>query len=140
MAPLAARLQHATPWERRRRSFWWFPLARASLLVALFLLPVQMRAGAADAHPHALLQLILDVQDGSFDHHHGTHPPASHGDTGDAPEYAEKMLTAGTALLAPAIVILRLSLPGPGRTPATAALLRGRWPELEPPPPRGLPR
>ena len=45
------------------------PLLRAVALLGLLLLPIQMRAGAASPHPHALLHLLLDARDGAFDHH-----------------------------------------------------------------------
>jgi hypothetical protein len=113
-------------------------------LLVLFLLPVQMRAGAADAHPHALLQLLLDARDGSFDHHDGEHQPASHGVSDDAarrdaPEFAKSVLTGGAALLVAGISVLCFPSPGPARTPFAPNFWRDRLPPLEPPPPRGIP-
>ena len=44
-------------------------LLRSLALLGLFLLPIQMRAGTAYVHPHALLHLLLDARDGAIDHH-----------------------------------------------------------------------
>jgi hypothetical protein len=125
------------------------PLVRILALIVILLLPVQMRAGAAGAHPHALLHLVLDARDGSFDHHHAEHDAAYDGaDHGDAShtadEHAPDLPTAGEsnrvggglAILAALVVLYAI--------PITRSSLR--WPlpprwqgiarALEPPPPR----
>lgn len=54
---------------------------RLLALLGLFLLPMQMRAGAEYVHPHAVWQLLLA---GGLDHHHQPAEPAAeaHGDHG----------------------------------------------------------
>jgi hypothetical protein len=143
MASLAARLHHAAscPWFCRPARVGWLPLARVLLLLGLFLLPVQMRAGAADAHPHALLQLLLDARDGSIDHHGGVHPPTSPAAPDDAarrdaPELAKSIAAGGVALLAAMVFSLDFPAPRTAQTEFRPGLWRGRAPELEPPPPR----
>lgn len=60
---------------------------RLLALLGLFLLPIQMRAGTAYVHPHALLHLLLDASDSNLDHHHlaPTPPELAHGDHGAHP-------------------------------------------------------
>src|SRR5688500_18244709 len=53
--PVASR-RHGIPRRRLLTAF------RALSLILLFLLPMQMRAGADDPHPHAMLQLLFDAR------------------------------------------------------------------------------
>lgn len=120
---------------------WSLAFARVLVLLTLFLLPVQMRAGAPDAHPHALLTLLLDLRDGELDHHagdrHDTAIGADHSGQGsDLPDYGKSNVAGSVALLAATIVLLVIpSLPRE-RTAALAEHWQGRAPVLEPPPPR----
>lgn len=58
--------QEASP---RIRSFVrWSLLAMA--IAAVFLMPVEYRAGAQTAHPHALGQLVWEASNGTPRHHH----------------------------------------------------------------------
>jgi hypothetical protein len=68
MSHRADRLQLTTP-RRPTIGHRWVLLLHALVMLALILLPVQMRAGASEAHPHSLLQLLLDAGDGTIDHH-----------------------------------------------------------------------
>ena len=125
------------------------PLLRAVALLGLLLLPIQMRAGAASPHPHALLHLLLDARDGAFDHHTvgGTTAAATdhnveHVDaTGfplpDIPAYATFITAAGgLAVLAVVLAVLAIPAPRARRTWPLLARWRERLPVLEPPPPR----
>ena len=121
------------------------PLVRMLGLVALLLLPMQMRAGTADPHPHALLQLLLDARDGAIDHHTGeehagpddTHAATSGSHQPDLPTFNGVATASGSMALLVALVAMVVipSLernrfwPAPSRWP-------GRMPALEPPPPR----
>ena len=122
---------------------WLFSLVRTLVLLGLFLLPVQMRAGTEQPHPHALFQLLLDASDGAIDHHLGhdkdqldamsmsvAHHP-------DAPTFAASVQTAsGLALLAMVVSVLLLPLVGRVRIWPPPGQWLGRIPILEPPPPR----
>jgi hypothetical protein len=125
------------------------PLLRAAALLGLLLLPIQMRAGAASLHPHALLHLLLDARDGAFDHHTvgGTtaaatdHNPVHVDATGspppDIPTYATSVTAiGGLAVLAVMVMMLTIPAPRAGRTWPRRAWWRERLPVLEPPPPR----
>jgi hypothetical protein len=125
------------------------PLLRALALLGLLLLPIQMRAGAASPHPHALLHLLLEARDGAFDHHLGKEATAAATDhnvehveaTGspppDIPAYATSITaTGGLAVLAVVVTVLTLPAPRAGRTWPRHAWWRERRPALEPPPPR----
>ena len=125
------------------------PLLRAVALLGLLLLPIQMRAGAASPHPHALLHLLLDARDRAFDHHTvgGTTAAATdhnveHVDaTGfplpDIPAYVT-FITAAGGLAVLAVMVMMLTIPAPraGRTSPRHTWWRERLPVLEPPPPR----
>ncbi|MCA9878789.1 MAG: hypothetical protein KC442_13440, partial [Thermomicrobiales bacterium] len=52
-----------------RFAVWGAPLWTLALLGLLFL-PTEYRGGAEAPHSHALLQLLLDAQDGQFAHTH----------------------------------------------------------------------
>lgn len=68
---------------------------RLLALLGLFLLPIQMRAGAEQVHPHALLHLLLDAQDHVLDHHRQVAPQApavGHGDHSDHAQRDESAL------------------------------------------------
>ena len=121
-------------------------MLRTLALASLLLLPIQMRAGAASPHPHALLHLALDASDGAFDHHavedeattshdaqsvhaSDSHPP-------DIPTYGT--FIPGLAGLAVLTLVTMPAIPTPrlGRTWPLHARWRGRIPALDPPPPR----
>jgi hypothetical protein len=110
---------------------------------------MQMRAGIEQPHPHALLHLILDARDRSFDHHAELNHEASHesspgphaGDhesaPPDLPAFGDTIVVSGgLAITAVLLTVLALS---PSRA-------RSDWPRpggwmdhltaLEPPPPR----
>ncbi|MFN8590985.1 MAG: hypothetical protein U0031_05925 [Thermomicrobiales bacterium] len=137
----------ATPLHRaaaRRRAVGWlwsFSAARVLVLLTLFLLPVQMRAGGQDIHPHALLTLLLDLRDGTIDHHAGEHHDgksgANHAEDGtDLPDYGKSNVAGSVAMLAAIIMLLVIPSPPRGQSPALVARWQGRIPVLEPPPPR----
>lgn len=110
---------------------------------------MQMRAGAGQPHPHALLHLLLDASDGSFDHHTLGEEPA--GPTHDhaaaitaSGEHQPDIPTLGTsvsalgglAILAALVTSLVIPTPLAERIWLFPACWRGRFPALEPPPPR----
>ncbi|MCA9877766.1 MAG: hypothetical protein KC442_08290 [Thermomicrobiales bacterium] len=122
---------------------------RLLALLGLFLLPMQMRAGAEYVHPHALLHLLLDAEDHVLDHHQRDAPasPATgHGDHSDHARRAEpespeiptfdsiQMAAGGLAVtlatLSLLIIVLAYERIWPRRERWT-----GRWvlPELPPP-------
>ena len=123
-------------------------LLHALALVGLCLLPMQMRAGAGQPHPHALLHLMLDARDGSFDHHRAAAPstPAAHGHAtaADGTNHARPDLpTVGESIyagvgLAVLLVLLTALLMSPtsDRIWATIAKWHGRLPVVIAPPPR----
>lgn len=118
------------------------------LLVALVLQPIQMRAGAADPHPHALMQILLDARDGAIDHHaaddeRGHRLAASH----DAPRVGilhpdvprlenANPVSGGAMALAPMLVVFWPFFDRLGRIWQPRARWQDRLPDLEPPPPR----
>lgn len=122
-----------------------FALARVLGLVFLFLLPMQMRAGAADPHPHALLQLLLDARDGEIDHHaddgHAVHDETHASDSGspvpDVPTFGESNHAGGGMAMLAALVAVFL-IPATGAVSFWPSISRwtGRLPALDPPPPR----
>lgn len=93
---------------RARRRSQTHDLLRLLALLGLFLLPMQMRAGAEYVHPHALWQLLMA---GGLDHHHQPEPAAAaHGDHGphasasshsrNAPSASPDMPAAESTLMA----------------------------------------
>ena len=124
------------------------PLLRTLALAGLLLLPIQVRAGAASPHPHALLHLLLDASDGELDHH--TVDDAAAAATGhhardidatgfhqpDVPTHGTFITaTAGLAVLT-LVSVLAIPAPRAGHTWPPCAWWRERRPLLEPPPPR----
>lgn len=126
---------------------WAHRGASAFLLLAIALLPVQMRAGASEAHPHSLVQLILDAGDGEIDHHHPEdgaaghqHAPSRADECHAAPDVptVEETGRAGSGLSILAVSVAVLLVP--------VSAGRALWPEpqarrglrraLDPPPPR----
>jgi hypothetical protein len=112
-------------------------------LVSLFLLPVQVRAGAVAPHPHALLQLMIDAADGKIDHHAGNRdqaPPAAHTSVShqpDVPAFGNSTLTFSDFPALAAIVLVfavTSSRTAPNWPPI--ACWRDWLPAIEPPPPR----
>jgi hypothetical protein len=152
---MAIRISRRQPGGRRRcdgRRLHPLVLARVLALVTCFLLPMQMRAGAEDAHPHAMLQLILDARDGGLDHHESEPRHAADGhdheeagaETGahepDVPvAEVSHGVGAGLAILAVVVVLLEGIAAGREAVWPSFARWRGRRPTLEPPPPRWLP-
>jgi hypothetical protein len=151
----------AVPFVRRHDAFspTWLQLLWSLAIVGLLMFPCDFRAGAEFAHPHSLLQLLLDAADGTIDHHHADDLDAAHRqavdwldpvvgvalatahtdrhaqpDVGDQQQSAPSisalpLLLAGVALLPP--------LAG-GAMPAPAPVRRlaGRMPRVLVPPPR----
>ena len=121
-----------------------FAVVRVTGLVLLFLLPMQMRAGAADPHPHAMLQLLIDARDGTLDHHEDDHAaePAGHESTGgthepDLPK-TEASNVAGGAMALLAALMVKLLTPAARRVTiwSSPGPCVGWLPGLDPPPPR----
>ncbi len=118
---------------------------RALALLSLFLLPIQMRAGTQHPHPHALLQLVLDASDGALDHHTlGEAAASAAHDHSAASDHQPDIPTlspsvsalGGLAILAALITSLMIPPRLAERTWPQLARWRGRFPALEPPPPR----
>ena len=137
-----------------RYSCWIAPLWILALIGLLFL-PTEYRGGAAAPHSHALIQLLLDAQDGHFKHIHA-HPEASTGIAHDwlDPAVADDASNAGQSRLdfgqqqesAPALsvvtflVVLPLLLMVPNTLPRISLethRLKGRTPRVLSPPPQG---
>jgi hypothetical protein len=124
----------ASRWGVGLPRLWFW---RALVLSALFLLPVQMRAGAEDAHPHAMLELLLDARDGVLDHHHDPHREADHHEGApDLPALGKASLGASLAILA--VLVPGMALPSArlNRSWPDSVAVNGHPPALEPPPPR----
>jgi hypothetical protein len=128
---------------------WLLGFVRALALLSLLLLPIQIRARTQHPHPHALLQLVLDASDGSFDHHalgdEATSPPHDHseevaaaeGHQPDLPSLGPSVSALGGLVVLVALIISPLIPPALAeRTWRHPARWRGRVPTLEPPPPR----
>ena len=115
---------------------WLVLLIRAMALCGLLLLPVQVRAGAAHPHPHALLHLLLESRDASLVHHsEPVDAAASH--RPDIPAFESSISTAGAlAVLAAFVTAVTIPQPRASRTWARLASWHDRPPVLEPPPPR----
>jgi hypothetical protein len=137
----AARLTGDPAWIRR--------VLRALAVLGLLLLPIQLRAGAQHPHPHALLQLLVDMSDGSFDHHtlgeEAASPPYDHAGATetagthqpDIPALGKSVsATGGLAVLAALVAALLIPPPPTARIWPHATPWRCRCPLLEPPPPR----
>ncbi len=105
---------------------------------------MQMRAGASDPHPHAMLHLLLDARDGVIDHHHDAHAPAHepHADDHassqpDVPAPESSRFTSGAMAILAALLVMLL-VPAARRVtdwPLLAPAV-GWLPGLDPPPPR----
>jgi hypothetical protein len=126
---------------------WALSIARAILLLTIALLPVQMRAGASEIHPHSILQLVLDAQDGAIDHHgttgasphaHETHV-AARGECladPDLPSVEETGRLGGISILSVPVILLLVPVFSTERPWLMPSMRHGRQPELDPPPPR----
>ena len=127
------------------------PLLRALALLGLLLLPIQMRAGAASPHPHALLHLLLDARDGAFDHHTvgarrqrrrittwstSTRPDSL---SPTSPPTRPPSPLRRLAVLAVVVTMLHHSRARGRADMAAADLVAERLPVLEPPPPASGP-
>lgn len=138
-------LQSAAPRSRGWNTPRLLPLARVMGLVVLFLLPMQMRAGVDDPHPHALLQLILDARDGTIGHHTDdghketgdSHARAGGAHEPDVPVYGESNAAGGSMAVLAALTVFFL-VPACASVRFWPPLTRwsGRIPALDPPPPR----
>lgn len=118
-------------------------------LLGLCLLPMQMRAGIAEPHPHALLQLLLDARDGALDHHavehHEAGPEQSHAEhhsahesfRSDLPTFDDSIVTAAGLVVLTVLLTALLLVPlGTQRIWSRPIGGRAYVPALEPPPPR----
>lgn len=123
----------------------WAGIAAIAVVCALALLPVQMKAGANEAHPHALLQLLIDASDGVMDHHadgdRRHHSDAATCDAAqrgpDLPSFGDLLSFGGDLPIADAAVAL-LWLPA-SRGQAiwkVPGVLHALVPPVDPPPPR----
>jgi hypothetical protein len=127
---------------------WIRSVIRALALLGLLLLPIQMRAGAQLPHPHALLQLLVDMRDGSFDHHtlgEEATPPHNHAGAAetagahqpDIPALGKSVsATGGLVVLAALVTALLIPPPPTARVWSHVTPWRCRCALLEPPPPR----
>jgi hypothetical protein len=146
----------------RRRDFLsptWLRLLWSLAVLGLLMLPCDFRAGAEFAHPHSLLQLLIDAADGAIDHHHaddfdaihreamdwldpivGVAHTTSHSDRQARPDIGDQqqsapsisalpLLLAGITLLPP---LAGAAMP----VPAPVRRLAGRMPRVLVPPPR----
>jgi hypothetical protein len=131
---------------------WIAPLWILALIGLLFL-PTEYRGGASVPHSHALLQLLLDAQDGHFLHTHA-HPEASTGfaydwldpavaddagsthgrpDVGGQQESAPALSIITFLVVLPLLPMTRNALP---RVFPETRRLNGRTPRVLIPPPR----
>lgn len=132
---------------------WIAPLWILALIGLLFL-PTEYRGGAAAPHSHALLQLILDAQDGQFLHTH-THQSAPPGfaydwldpavaddavgsadtypDVGGQQERASAMSIITFLVVLPLLPVMHLVVP---RISPNTLRLNGCTPRVLAPPPR----
>lgn len=123
-------------------------------LIGLLFLPTEYRGGASTPHSHALLQLLLDAQDGRFEHTHA-YPGASAGrafdwldpavaddaastspgrpDVGQQQESAPALSVVTFLVVLPLLTIMLKVLP---RISADTRRLNGRQPRVLFPPPR----
>ncbi len=123
-------------------------------LIGLLFLPTEYRGGASTPHSHALLQLLLDAQDGHFAHVHA-HPEASAGvafdwldptvaddaagatrggpDVGGQQESAPALSIITFLVVLPLLPMTRNALP---RVVPGTRRLNGRTPRVLIPPPR----
>jgi hypothetical protein len=103
--------------HRRDPGSWWAPATGLALL-AVLLMPIQYRAGAAYPHGHALIQLIHESRAGIPVHQHGlTSGEPSHRGAGVATSQSGTtviQITAASALLPLALIALA---PRPQRCP-----------------------
>jgi len=134
---------------RPRGTATWMPrLVQALVLIGLFMLPVQVRAGTEQSHPHALFQLLLDASDGVIDHHAGHDEDAFHLDHQesyprstaqrlDVPMLDGTIQTGGSLALITALVTdVLLPLAGAERIWPPSRHWRERFSIPESPPPR----
>jgi hypothetical protein len=132
---------------------WIAPLWILALIGLLFL-PTEYRGGASMPHSHALLQLLLDAQDGHFLHTHA-HPAASagfaydwlepvvteksagapqaHSELGGQQQSAPTLSIISFLVMLPLLSLMRNALP---RVVPEARRLFGRMPRVLSPPPR----
>jgi hypothetical protein len=139
--------QCAAPRSSTAVPAWALLIVRTVLLLTIALLPVQMRAGANEAHPHSILQLVLDVRDGAIDHHgaSGESPhehealQAAQGECltdPDVPSVEETGRLGGISMLSVPVLLMLIPAFSSEETRPMPYVRRGRVPELDPPPPR----
>ena len=110
-------------------------LLRLLALLGLFLLPIQMRAGAEYVHPHALLHLLVDSGNHSIDHHQQPIPVATDHVQGDHSDHVRRDENAAPDL--PTFESIQMAAGGLAVTLVVATLLlivsrRERiWPRRE---------
>jgi hypothetical protein len=126
-------------------------------LIGLLFLPTEYRGGAADPHGHALVQLLLDAQDGQFSHAHA-HQQAAEGfsynwldpavydsDSGSTAaqlDLGEQQDRAPALSMISFLIVVPLLPVVPGvhpPIPMETRRLRGRSPRVLIPPPRIAP-
>lgn len=130
---------------------WAAPLWVLALAGLLFL-PTEYRGGAEAPHSHALLQLLLDAQDGQLAHNHAQ--PAQHGDASafswldpdvakagqpSPPDAGQQQNSAPTLSIIAFLMVLPALAPVSGRLPRvsrSARRLLGHTPAILSPPPR----
>jgi hypothetical protein len=145
MLSLSHVLNSAAPRSQGRDNRLRLTLIRVIVLVLVVLLPVQMRAGAADPHPHALLQLIIDARDGTVDHHADIgHDDAysPHVNIGGSHEHDGPTLGvshpagSGIAMLVALVAVFLVPAADVRLSWLWSSRWCGRTPALDPPPPR----
>jgi hypothetical protein len=123
-------------------------------LIGLLFLPTEYRGGASAPHSHALLQLLLDAQDGRFQHTHAHLEPSAgfayawldpsiadaarssthgHPDVGQQQESAPAVSVIGFLVVLPLLPMVPNALP---RVSLETQRLSGRSPRVLFPPPR----
>lgn len=143
-----------SPRAESRFAGWIAPLWILALASLLFL-PTEYRGGASAPHRHALLQLLLDAQDGRFQHTH-SHSEASAGfsydwldptiadnanstgharpDVGQQPESVPALSIITFLVVLPPLAVAPNALP---RITVETRRLDGRTPRVLYPPPKG---
>ena len=134
----------------------WIAPLWALARVGLLFLPTEYRGGASAPHSHALLQLLLDAQDGRFEHLHAhqdattgfaydwldptvahDHPGTTHGhpDVGQQQESAPAVSVITFLVVLPLLPMIPNALP---RVSSVTLRLDGRTPPVQSPPPKAL--
>jgi hypothetical protein len=144
MSDRSCRRQCVAPRSSTAVSPWALSIIRAILLLTIALVPVQMRAGANEAHPHSILQLVLDAQNGAIDHHgeigESSHEHAVAQDdclsNPDLPSVEETGRLGGISILSFPVLLMIIPAFSSEEPWPMPYVRRGRVPEPDPPPPR----